>query len=96
MLNDGRLPETPLIGSVAAVSVGVVGGVPLLDLDYPEDSNCDSDVNLVMLNADKIIEIQGTAEGAAFSLAELQTLIALGQEGIAQLAQLQQKALRTI
>ncbi|MDK4530903.1 ribonuclease PH, partial [Kingella kingae] len=78
MLNDGRLTDTPLMGSVAAISVGVVGGVPLLDLDYPEDSGCDSDVNLVMLNAEKIIEIQGTAEGAAFGLDELQQLIALG------------------
>ncbi|MDO4434108.1 MAG: ribonuclease PH [Alysiella sp.] len=92
MLADGRLTENPLTGSVAAVSVGVVGGVPLLDLDYPEDSGCDSDVNLVMLNAEKIIEIQGTAEGAAFSMAELAELIALGQKGIAELTVLQEKA----
>ncbi|WP_314342550.1 ribonuclease PH [Simonsiella muelleri] len=92
MLNDGRLPETPLIGSVAAVSVGVVGGVPLLDLDYPEDSNCDSDVNLVMLNADKIIEIQGTAEGAAFGIDELNKLIQLAQKGIRELSEMQKKA----
>lgn len=92
MLNDGRLPETPLIGNVAAISVGVVNGVPLLDLDYPEDSGCDSDVNLVMLNAEKIIEIQGTAEGAAFSVAELAQLIELGQKGIRELSDLQEKA----
>ena len=92
MLNDGRLPENPLIGSVAAISVGVVNGIPLLDLDYPEDSGCDSDINLVMLNADKIIEIQGTAEGAAFSLDELQTLIALGQKGIRELTDRQKQA----
>ena len=92
MLNDGRLPENPLIGSVAAISVGVVNGIPLLDLDYPEDSGCDSDINLVMLNADKIIEIQGTAEGAAFSLDELQTLIALGQKGIRELTDWQEQA----
>lgn len=92
LLNDGRLSATPLIGSVAAISVGVVGGVPLLDLDYPEDSGCDSDVNLVMLNAEKIIEIQGTAEGAAFGLDELQQLIALGQKGIAELTELQEQA----
>lgn len=92
MLADGRLAENPLTGSVAAVSVGVVGGVPLLDLDYPEDSGCDSDVNLVMLNAEKIIEIQGTAEDAAFSMAELAELIALGQKGIAELTVLQGKA----
>ena len=92
MLNDGRLPENPLIGSVAAISVGVVNGIPLLDLDYPEDSGCDSDINLVMLNADKIIEIQGTTEGAAFSLDELQTLIALGQKGIRELTDWQEQA----
>ena len=92
MLNDGRLPENPLIGSVAAISVGVVNGIPLLDLDYPEDSGCDSDINLVMLNADKIIEIQGTAEGATFSLDELQTLIALGQKGIRELTDWQEQA----
>lgn len=92
MLNDGRLPENPLIGSVAAISVGVVNGIPLLDLDYPEDSGCDSDINLVMLNADKIIEIQGTAEGAAFSLDELQTLITLGQKGIHELTDWQEQA----
>jgi tRNA nucleotidyltransferase len=92
MLNDGRLPENPLIGSVAAISVGVVNGIPLLDLDYPEDSGCDSDINLVMLNADKIIEIQGTAEGATFSLDELQTLIALGQKGIRELTDRQKQA----
>ena len=94
MLNDGRLTDTPLIGSVAAISVGVVGGVPLLDLDYPEDSGCDSDVNLVMLNAEKIIEIQGTAEGAAFGLDELQQLIALGQKGIRELTEWQEKAMQ--
>ena len=94
MLNDGRLTDTPLIGSVAAISVGVVGGVPLLDLDYPEDSGCDSDVNLVMLNAEKIIEIQGTAEGAAFGLDELQQLIALGQKGIRELTEWQEKAVQ--
>ncbi len=94
LLDAGAISDNPITDSVAAISVGVVGGVPLLDLDYPEDSNCDSDINLVMLNADKIIEIQGTAEGAAFSLAELQTLIALGQKGIAELMALQQKALQ--
>ena len=80
------------VGSVAAVSAGMVNGVPLLDLDYPEDSGCDSDVNIVMLNAENIIEIQGTAEGAAFSVAELNALIALAQQGIAQLTVAQQQA----
>lgn len=94
LLADGRVAENPLVGSVAAISVGVVGGVPLLDLDYPEDSGCDSDINLVMLNADKIIEIQGTAEGAAFGMDELQQLVALGQKGIRELAELQRQAVQ--
>ena len=92
LLDSNTLSENPLMGSVAAVSVGVVGGVPLLDLDYPEDSGCDSDVNLVMLDAEKIIEIQGTAESAAFSLDELQQLIALGQKGIHELTNWQEQA----
>ena len=92
LLDNGTLPENPLIGSVAAVSVGIVGGIPLLDLDYPEDSGCDSDINIVMLNAEKIIEIQGTAEGAAFSLTELNTLIELGQKGIRELSATQEMA----
>ena len=92
LLDNGTLPANPLIGSVAAVSAGMVNGVPLLDLDYSEDSGCDSDVNIVMLNAENIIEIQGTAEGAAFSVAELNALIALAQQGIAQLTAAQQQA----
>jgi len=92
LLDNGTLPTNPLIGSVAAVSAGMVNGVPLLDLDYSEDSGCDSDVNIVMLNAENIIEIQGTAEGAAFSVAELNALIALAQQGIAQLTAAQQQA----
>ncbi|RRD89856.1 ribonuclease PH [Conchiformibius steedae] len=89
---SGKLAENPFIGSVAAVSAGVVNGVPVLDLDYPEDSGCDSDVNLVMLNAEKIIEIQGTAEGAAFDFDELNALLALGKKGIAELSALQEQA----
>ena len=94
LLSDGLIAENPLTGSIAAVSVGIVNGVPLLDLDYPEDSGCDSDINLVMLNADKIIEIQGTAEGVAFGMDELQQLVALGQKGIRELAELQRQAVQ--
>ena len=94
LLSDGLIAENPLTGSIAAVSVGVVNGVPLLDLDYPEDSGCDSDVNIVMLNAEKIIEIQGTAEGAAFGTDELMQLIALAQKGIRELSALQKQALQ--
>ena len=76
-----------------AISAGIVGGVPLLDLDYPEDSGCDSDVNIVMTASGKIIEIQGTAEGAPFSLEELGKLIGLAEQGIRELVRYQKAAL---
>ena len=90
LLAAGKLAHNPIREAVAAVSLGIVGGVPLLDLDYPEDSGCDSDINLVMTASGNIIEIQGTAEGAAFSPAALTQLLALGQKGIAELLQHQQ------
>lgn len=93
LLAAGKLAHNPIREAVAAVSLGIVGGVPLLDLDYPEDSGCDSDINLVMTASGNIIEIQGTAEGAAFSPAALTQLIALGQQGIAELLQHQQAAI---
>ena len=93
LLSDDLISENPIREAVAAVSAGVVNGVPLLDLDYPEDSGCDSDVNIVMTASGKIIEIQGTAEGAPFSLDELGKLIALAQKGIAELTAHQQNAL---
>ena len=93
LLQQGILSDNPLMDSVAAVSVGVVGGVPLLDLDYPEDSGCDSDVNMVMTGSGKIIEIQGTAEGAPFSFDELNALMQLAAQGIAELSALQRQAL---
>ena len=93
LLQQGILSDNPLMDSVAAVSVGVVGGVPLLDLDYPEDSGCDSDVNIVMTGSGKIIEIQGTAEGAPFSFDELNALMQLAAKGIAELSALQRQAL---
>ncbi|KLS15561.1 hypothetical protein M687_11060, partial [Neisseria gonorrhoeae SK17973] len=92
-VSDGILSENPILEAVAAVSAGVVNGVPLLDLDYPEDSGCDSDVNIVMTASGKIIEIQGTAEGAPFSLDELGKLVALAQKGIGELLRYQQNAL---
>ena len=91
LLAAGKLAHNPIREAVAAVSLGIVGGVPLLDLDYPEDSGCDS--NLVMTASGNIIEIQGTAEGAAFSPAALTQLLALGQKGIAELLQHQQAAI---
>ena len=93
LLAAGKLAHNPIREAVAAVSLGIVGGVPLLDLDYPEDSGCDSDINLVMTASGNIIEIQGTAEGAAFSPAALTQLLALGQKGIVELLQHQQAAI---
>jgi ribonuclease PH len=78
---------------VAAVSVGIYKGTPVLDLDYDEDSDCDTDMNVVMTGAGGLIEVQGTAEGAAFSRAELNTLLDLAEAGIGRLTELQQAAL---
>ena len=86
---QGKITQSPIIDSVAAISVGVVAGVPMLDLDYNEDSNCDTDMNVVMTGKGGFVEIQGTAEGVPFSSEELNALLALAQKGIAQLGQLQ-------
>ena len=96
LLADNKLPENPLIAQIAAISVGVVGGVPLLDLDYIEDSGCDSDMNVIMGNNGKIVEIQGTAEGAAFNTQELTQLLGLAEIGITQLFDLQQQVLTSV
>jgi ribonuclease PH len=87
------LTAEPLRGSVAAVSVGVVGGTPMLDLCYTEDSAADTDMNIVMNAAGEFVEIQGTAEGAVFDRGMLDQLLDLGAAGCAQLAELQQAAL---
>jgi ribonuclease PH len=89
----GQITTQPLRHSVASVSVGIVKGTPVLDLDYAEDSTAETDMNFVMNEAGGFIEIQGTAEGAAFSLAEMQAMTALAQKGIAELIRLQQAAL---
>ncbi|MBR6026520.1 MAG: ribonuclease PH [Neisseriaceae bacterium] len=94
LMENGSLPENPLISQVAAVSVGVVGGVPLLDLNYEEDSGCDSDLNIVMNNHGDIIEIQGTAEGVTFSRNELDKLLSLGEKGIKEIINKQQIAIQ--
>lgn len=85
----GRLPRLPLTGRVAAVSAGVVGGIALLDLDYPEDSHAEVDLNLVGTASGDIVEVQGTGERACFDRAQLDALLDLGQEGVAHLAELQ-------
>ena len=93
LLADNKLPENPLMAQIAAISVGVVGGVPLLDLDYIEDSGCDSDMNVIMSDNGKIVEIQGTAEGAAFGTQELTQLLGLAENGIQQLFAIQKQAI---
>jgi ribonuclease PH len=92
LVSAGKLPAVPMKDWVAAISVGIYKGVPVLDLDYPEDSDCDTDMNIVMTGAGGMVEVQGTAEGAPFSRAELNALLALGEQGIAQLVTLQKKA----
>ncbi|MCK9282972.1 MAG: ribonuclease PH [Rhodocyclaceae bacterium] len=93
LVAKGALPASPLRGFVAAVSVGIVGGTPVLDLDYAEDSSCDTDMNVVMTGSGGIIEIQGTAEGEPFSHAELNALLALADSGIARIVAAQKAAL---
>jgi ribonuclease PH len=93
LMADGRIGQTPLVGRVAAVSVGIVRGTPLLDLEYLEDSVCDTDMNVVMTGEGHFVEVQGTAEGAAFSRAEMNQLLALAEQGIEELLHLQQVAL---
>ncbi|MDB2424545.1 ribonuclease PH [Litoricolaceae bacterium] len=90
---QGLLSEDPLIGFVAAVSVGIYRGQPILDLDYPEDSSADSDLNVVMAEGSQLIEIQGTAEEAPFNRQELNALLDLGEHGIARLIAAQKAAL---
>jgi len=93
LMARGVLTRSPIRDSVAAVSVGVVQGQVLLDLDYVEDSACDTDMNVVMTGAGDFVEVQGTAEGAAFSRSEMNALLDLAQSGIAELARLQRSAL---
>ena len=85
--------KAPLIDSVAAVSVGIVKGEPVLDLNYEEDSSADVDMNIVMTGGGKFIEVQGTAEHAPFDEAQMSRLIGLARDGIAQLGELQRKAI---
>ena len=87
------LDSDPLQHLVAAVSVGVVGGEPVLDLDYVEDSSADTDMNVIMSSAGEFIEVQGTAEGAAFSRADLDGMLDLAAAGIADIVALQRQAL---
>jgi ribonuclease PH len=96
LLAGGAIAAMPVRHFVAAVSVGVYRGQPLLDLDYVEDSGCDTDMNVVMTESGGFIEVQGTAEGAAFDRATMDSLLDLAQGGIAELVRLQQRALGLI
>ena len=93
LVASGKLAVHPLRELVAAVSVGIVDGVPVLDLDYAEDSACDTDMNVVMLASGGMVEVQGTAEGAPFSRTELDLLLALATQGIAEIVAAQMLAL---
>lgn len=93
LLEKKVLSKDPIKDHVAAISVGIYQGVPVLDLDYAEDSACDTDMNVVMTGQGGIIEVQGTAEGAAFSRTELDQLLSLAESGIKELVQLQKVAL---
>jgi ribonuclease PH len=93
LMGQGKISATPIIGEVAAVSVGIVNGTPLLDLEYIEDVACDTDMNVVMTGLGHYVEVQGTAEGAAFTRQEMDELLRLAEQGIAQLVKLQRAAL---
>ena len=83
LLKAGKITESPITAAVAAISVGIVQGTPLLDLEYTEDSACDTDMNVVMTGAGHFVEVQGTAEGVAFSRTEMDQLLSLAEKGTA-------------
>jgi len=92
LLAQGVIQKNPLKDSVAAISVGMVNGHPTLDLDYPEDSGCDADMNVVMTGEGRYVEVQGTAEGHAFDRQELNALLSLAEQGIQALKEKQRAA----
>ncbi|MBK1650070.1 ribonuclease PH [Rhabdochromatium marinum] len=95
LLERGALKHSPLRAQVAAVSVGLYAGTPVLDLDYAEDSNAEADMNVVMTAEQQLIEVQGTAEGRAFSRAEFDALLDLATQGLTDIFRLQRAALET-
>ena len=95
LLAQGKISASPILAPVAAVSVGIVEGTPLLDLEYVEDVSCDTDMNVVMTGRGHYVEVQGTAEGAAFTRAEMDELLRLAEKGINELIELQQRALKS-
>ena len=92
LVADGKLKTMPLTGTVAAISCGIVDDVPMLDLDYPEDSSAEVDANVVMTGDDGLVEVQATAEGTPLSRAHLDELLALAAHGIAGLRRIQSAA----
>ncbi len=95
MLDKKMIKKSPLYGKVASVSVGIYNGTPVLDLDYAEDSNAETDMNVVMNDAEAFIEVQGTAEGHAFRQDELNAMLELAKKGIQELMQAQDEALKS-
>jgi len=93
LLAQGRIAASPIRDHVAAISVGLLHDVPLLDLEYSEDSTCDTDMNVVMTGAGAYVEVQGTAEGAAFTRVQMDALLLLAERGIAELVTAQRLAL---
>ncbi|MDZ4188468.1 MAG: ribonuclease PH [Hydrogenophaga sp.] len=93
LLAQGKISASPIKGHVAAISVGILQGLPLLDLEYVEDAACDTDMNVVMTGAGHFVEVQGTAEGVAFSRAEMDALLMLAEKGITELVDMQRQAL---
>ena len=93
LIAAGKLTESPIIQVVAAISVGMLGDLPLLDLEYTEDSACDTDMNVVMTSAGHYVEVQGTAEGLPFTRDQMNALMALAEKGVRELIAMQQEAL---
>jgi len=93
LLAAGKISTSPITAQVAAISVGIVQGTALLDLEYTEDSACDTDMNVVMTGAGHFVEVQGTAEGVAFTRAEMDALLALAEKGVGELMRLQTESL---
>ena len=96
LLGTGAIARSPIRDFVAAVSVGILAGVPMLDLDYREDSSCETDMNVVMTGAGGLVEVQGTAEGAPFSRAQLEAMLDLAAAGVGQLVDVQRRALAAL
>jgi len=96
LLKKKKLKVSPIHGAVAAISAGIVDGVPVLDLDYVEDSGAETDMNFVINDAGAFVEVQGTAEGHAFRLEEMMNMVNLAQTGVSQLIELQRQVLSAV